>query len=146
MLLLLKLKWAVRAEQAQRRNEDPLAGEHAGWWLLCSKGTDNNRIVRAPGKKLQREVWAFRIVLKCLDFIPTAIKSCESPLCIYQYSAPPFFSIWEDCTSPFPLKSGVAIELLWSVKCECHASHPGRSLTHKPVPIILLLFKGPRDP
>lgn len=144
MLLLLKLQWGVGAGQAERRSEDPLAGEHAGWWLLCSKGTDNNRIVRAPGKKPQREVWAFRIMLKCLDFIPTAIKTHDSPLCIHQYSASPFSSIWEDCISPFPLKSGVAIELLWSIACEwnCRASHPGRSLTHKPVPIILPPAQG----
>lgn len=82
MLLLLKLEWWVRAGQPERRREDPLAGEHAGWCLLGSQGTDKNGIVRAPGektkwtgKKLQREGWAFRICVEVFGFCPNSNKN-----------------------------------------------------------------------
>lgn len=64
----------------------PSGGEFVGWWPLHIQGTEKNRTVRATGaktewtgKKLHREAWAFRTVLKCLNFIPTAIKSYNSP-------------------------------------------------------------------
>lgn len=72
MLLLLKLEWGVGAGQAERRIKDPLAGEHEGWWLLWSKGTDNNRIVRAPGKKAAEGSLGFQNYVEAFGFYPNS--------------------------------------------------------------------------